>query len=114
MVGGDQAALASECADEQGEFWPYHDLLFQEQESLNVRDLKEKAGRIGLDQPSFNECLDTGRYTEQVQNDVAIGRAAGVSGTPALFVNGVRIQGGAVPFDSVAKVLDAELERAEG
>ncbi len=109
-----KAAEASLCAHEQGEFWAYHDLLFAEQDQLAVRDLKEKAGRLGLDREEFNQCLDTGRYVEQVQNDQAAGRAAGVSGTPALFVNGVSIPGGAVEYDVVAGALDEALGRADG
>lgn len=50
---------------------------------------------------------------EQVQNDVSAGKTAGVTGTPALFVNGIPIPGGAVAFEKVAEVLDSELERVE-
>ncbi|MGD8494605.1 MAG: thioredoxin domain-containing protein [Gemmatimonadales bacterium] len=109
-----KAAEASLCADDQGEFWAYHDLLFQEQDRLSVRDLKEKAGRLGLDRGAFDECLDTGRKVEQVQDDQAAGQAAGVAGTPALFVNGVPIPGGAVSYDVLAEALDAELARTGG
>ncbi len=107
-----KAAEASLCAHEQDRFWDMHDLLFQEQDRLTVRDLKEKAGRLGLDQDAFDTCLDTSRHVEQIQEDLREGRRAGISGTPALFVNGIPIEGGAVAYDVAAAAVEAELERA--
>jgi len=106
-----KAAEASLCAHEQGKFWQIHDLMFQEQAQLSVRELKVMANRLGMDQAKFDSCLDSGRYAEQVQNDLAEGSRAGMTGTPALFVNGIEIPGGAVPYETVARALDRELAR---
>src|SRR5688572_10442876 len=108
-----KAAEASLCAHDQGKFWEMHDTMFQEQGRLSVSELKVKAGRLGLNQKKFDTCLDTGRYTEQVQNDIKEAQKAGVTGTPALFVNGVSVEGGAVSLEVVAKAIDEELARAK-
>jgi len=106
-----KAAEASMCAFDQGKFWEAHDLYFAEQSTLGVDDLKEKAGRLGLDAATFAECVDSGRYVDYVQADVSTGIALGVNGTPAVFINGRPLPGGAVPFEMVAEMIDDELER---
>jgi protein-disulfide isomerase len=108
-----KAAEASLCAHDQGSFWEMHDLLFQEQASLTVRDLKEKAGRLGLDQDAFDQCLDTGQKVAQVQEDFAEGQRVGANGTPALFLNGVPVEGGAVGFEVLEPLIEQELVRLE-
>ncbi|MBP9825371.1 MAG: DsbA family protein, partial [Thermoanaerobaculia bacterium] len=105
-----KAGEASLCANEQGKFWEMHDALFADQQKLSVPDLKATAAKVGVDVAKFDACLDSGRMAEIVARDLADGQAAGVSGTPALFVNG-RFINGAVPFEELARVINDELSR---
>jgi protein-disulfide isomerase/predicted transcriptional regulator len=108
-----KAAEASLCANDQGKFWQMHDVMFQEQGRLSVKELKEKADRIGLGKKDFDQCLDSGRHTERVQEDMKEASRVGVTGTPALFVNGVFVEGGAVSLETVSRAIDQELARVK-
>lgn len=84
------AALAAECAHEQGRFWEYHDKLFmlaqQGQEFVRSR-LKSVAAELGLDSAQFDSCLDSAKYLDEVREDFALGQSEGVTGTPAFLIN---------------------------
>jgi protein-disulfide isomerase len=105
------AAEASECANEQGKFWPYHDRLFANPSKLSSTNLKQYASDLGLDMDRFNGCVDSRKYKSQVEADYRDGDDAGVNGTPAFFING-RMLSGAQPFDAFKKIIDEELARA--
>ena len=110
VVGGFEAAVASECADEQGEYWAYHDLLF----SGEFADLSNDAflaygERLELDLDSFSSCLDEERIASEVEADAVYAAGLGVTGTPTFFVNGIPLVG-AQPLEVFAQIIDAELE----
>ncbi|MEO8256782.1 MAG: thioredoxin domain-containing protein [Acidobacteriota bacterium] len=103
------AAEAAQCANEQGQFWPYHDRLFAEAGKLSDADLKKAAADLGMNAPRFNACVDERRYKSVVDADQREGTEAGVNGTPAFFVNG-RLLSGAQPFEAFKRIIDEELE----
>jgi len=105
-----KAAEASLCANEQQKFWELHDAMFQDNKNLGVDALKQKASDLKLDMTSFNGCLDTAKYSEQITEDIHEGVRAGVTGTPAMFVNG-RFLNGAQPYEAITKIIDEELQR---
>ena len=102
------AAEASQCAAEQGKFWPYHDKLFASSSQLGAADLKKHAVELGLDAAKFNSCVDARKYKAQVDADAQAGEEAGVNGTPAFFING-RMLSGAQPFEAFKRIIDDEL-----
>lgn len=106
------AAEASLCAEEQGEFWAMHDLMFEEQTGLDAEGLKEKAARIGLNEEEFAACLASGRFAEQIRRDREEADRLGITGTPFVFINGISVPGGAAPYEVIKEMIDEELARA--
>lgn len=102
------AALAALCAQEQGKFWEYHDVLFENQGSLTIDDLKRYAADLGLNTQEFNSCLDSKKYKDQIKEDMDEAGRVGVRGTPAFFINGL-ILSGARPFEDFKAIIDEEL-----
>jgi len=118
--GAFPAALASECADEQGMFWQYHDKLFQTQknwERLATKDVgnefKTFAEELGLDANQFNDCFNSGKYLDEINNDLQDGTSYGITGTPGFFIGndemGYIKVSGAQPYSVFQRVLDQML-----
>jgi protein-disulfide isomerase len=106
-----KASEAAQCAAEQQQFWPYHDKLFAVSE-LQPENLKQYAQELGLNTAQFNACLDTGKYAEEVENDLQDGLNAGVNATPSFFVNGQPLSG-AVAYEQFKEAVDAAMERSK-
>ena len=107
------AANASLCANQQGKFWEYHDVLFanwngENEGAFNVTRLVEFANALELNIEDFQACVDEDRYAAEVQASFENGNAMGVSGTPSVFVNGVMITPGYIPsYEDIAAAVEA-------
>ena len=106
------AAEASECADEQGAFWAYHDKLFASQGGENQgafkKDrLKQFAVDLKLNAAAFNTCLDSGKYASVIAADTSSLQGFGIESTP-MFLVGSRAMAGAQPFETFQQYIEAE------
>jgi protein-disulfide isomerase len=89
----ERAAEAAEAAAAQGKFWEMHDLLFENQQSLEDEDLMKYAASAGLDTSRFLDDMRKGEYQHRIREDFLSGTRGGVNGTPTFFINGARYDG---------------------
>ena len=101
------AAEAAGCAADQGKFWEYHEKLMAATD-LTPPNLKTMAGQVGIDEKKFDECVAKQKFKDAVEKDIKAGEEAGVSGTPAFFING-RMIDGAQPLEKFKEIIDEEL-----
>ncbi|MEX2033088.1 MAG: thioredoxin domain-containing protein [Candidatus Colwellbacteria bacterium] len=114
------AALAANCAGEQGKFWEYHDLLFK----TEIADNRENNGNLsrnlflnlarslGLNEGNFASCFDSKKYLTEIEGDTKEAEASLPQlSTPATFVN-KKLVSGAVPYEQFASVIEEELKKA--
>lgn len=102
------AANAAHCAGDQGKYWEYSDKLWESQGQHSQAKLKEIATGLKLDMTAFEKCAKDGKYYAEINKDAEDGANAGVSGTPAYFVNGLFLSG-AQPFEAFKQLIDEEL-----
>jgi len=103
------AAKATEAAKEQGKFWEMHDLIFQNFNKLNEGIYKEFAAQIGLNVEKFSADFASAKYDQMIQQDMALARNSGVTGTPTLFINGKRVQQRS--FNDFTQAIDALIKK---
>ena len=106
------AAVAAECASEQGRFWEYHDVLFENHEHLERESLFRYARELGLELATFRSCLDDPATRARVGQDVDVGNRVGIDSTPTLFFNGRKVAG-ALDHTHYEYALIIEKERRE-
>ena len=106
-------AIAARCAQAQGRFWPYFDLLFAHQDQQEEADLAAYASAAGLDTAAFKTCYDAQTPQSKIYQDMQDGLDAGVEGTPTFFFNGHKVQGGMddKTLDYVTKLFMAQAKK---
>ncbi|MDA1208575.1 MAG: thioredoxin domain-containing protein [bacterium] len=102
------ASEASECAADQGKFWEFVDIAFENQKDLSLDVLDAWAEELNLDLAAFGKCMKSHAKRDTVLADYEMGRKAEVAGTPSFFVNDKKVDTG---FDSISAAVDAELAR---
>lgn len=106
------AALAVECANEQGKFPAYSDMLFAKQDewskTTGTGKFKEYARTLRLDTRKFNTCLDTKKYADKITTTAEEAKTFGITGTPGTFIND-RFINGAVTYDELKSIIDEKL-----
>lgn len=106
------AATAAIAAEEQGKFWQMHDKLFDNQRALGRQALDGYALELGLNMAKFAQAMTKQPYDARIKAEQAMAARYGARGTPAFFINGVKLMG-AQPFSSFKKVIDDELTAAQ-
>lgn len=106
------AALAAECARDQGKFWEMHDKLFEKQRELEDADLEKYAQEIGLNTGTYKACYTSNKHSGRIDGDQRMANSFGARGTPAFFING-RFLSGAQPFSAFQALIDEELKKAK-
>ncbi len=104
------AAVAAECAAEQGAFWEYHDRLFSDGGNLSDEKLSQLAAAIGLDQSRFRQCLKTEPPRQRVEASFQDALKVGIEGAPVLYLNGLRVEG-PMSYDRLVEKINAALAK---
>lgn len=103
--GAEPAARAANCAHEQDRYWDFHDAIFSGQYTLDRAGFIGMAADLDLDSPSFIECFDSGRYADEVQQDLQDALSIGVQSTPTFYINGFQVLG-AQPYETFKSIID--------
>jgi protein-disulfide isomerase len=103
------AAKAARAAGEQGKYWEMHDLIFENFSKVNEAMFKDFATKLNLDMTKFLADFNSTKYDVLIQQDINLGRQAGVTGTPSLFMNGKRMQRRS--FDDFKEQIEANLKK---
>jgi protein-disulfide isomerase len=104
------AALAADCAGEQGSYWDYFRLLYGDSRGLGSEMYTAYAQQLGLNLSAFKTCISSNRYSNEIDLDQQDAERLGVSGVPAFFIND-QVISGAQPYEMFRQVIEQELSK---
>ncbi len=104
------AALAAHCANDQGKFWEYHRVLFDNQAKLEDADLKTYAAKVNLEPDAFKQCIDSKKFQSVIDKSKREAEALGFDSTPTIVLNGIVVPG-AQPFEILKEKIEALLKQ---
>ena len=107
-----QAAVSARCAQEQEQFWAYHDLLFQSVDELSQNKFLSLADELNLDKDKFSVCLKTNKVDNLINDNIEEANALGINGIPFIYINDREILG-EISFTEIEQLIKIELERIE-
>ena len=107
VVGGEPEALASACANEQGQFWEFHDKIF-EASNYNEATFSTWAAELGMDVSEFETCFRDARFSDKISQDAQIAASLGIRGTPGFLINDELVSG-AQPFQVFEEIVESKL-----
>lgn len=108
-------AIATYCAGEQGKYWEMHDHLYGSQKAINsgwlsMDNIEKFASEVGLENQPFKECLESGKYKQQVMENFEQGKSIGITGTPTFIIidkdGETKVVSGAQPYNVFKQILD--------
>jgi protein-disulfide isomerase len=102
------AAEAADCAGDQNKYWDFFNAIFTGTEKLSDQSIQTYASAIQLDMESFNQCLSSHKYKNEVEADFSYAADLGVQSTPTFFVNGIAVIG-AQPYQVFSSLVEQEL-----
>ncbi|MBI1861879.1 MAG: thioredoxin domain-containing protein [Deltaproteobacteria bacterium] len=99
------ASQAAHCGDDQGKFWEFHNILFENQAKLEDKDLEEYAKKLGMDGAKFKECMAAKKHQALIEKSAKEAGGLGIQATPSFVINGTLLQG-AQPFEKFKEKID--------
>jgi protein-disulfide isomerase len=124
IIGQDSinAAHAAHCAQEEGKFWEFHDILYNNWTGENngwasPSNIAGFAKQLELDEENFSSCMSEARYLSVIKTSNSDAKTLGLTGTPGFFIigpdNSITKLSGAQPYEVFEEIFSSKLEKVK-